>query len=94
MTAPPKALSLDALKDWLKAEAAKQFEWGPDEDDVIRCRRCGDCAVPQILMISFHFGDSCAGAGEVDKIDVPLCPNCEPDAPSHIYTCAHSPPSL
>jgi len=62
-------------------------------DDGYHCPECDSVIMQTTLYVSVHdrrFGGQCAGGGQVNQVNYPYCPQCEPNiAEDTLRACIH-----
>lgn len=89
MDTPPPKMSPDAFSTWLGKERTRRYA---KLSGRMVCRKCGVPVVLVACYLSIHYDgwSVCAGGGQVEKLDLEFCPNCE-DVPASVSSCVHRP---
>lgn len=83
-------LSADEANEWFEKRNEALYRKEPDG---LACKKCNATIMQTTLFISMHdyasvFG-GCTGSGQVQKVNLAYCPNCEGE-PKMASACVHA----
>lgn len=87
----PKIVALNSTRDLVRLVGEHAAEHYTRVNSGYKCNACGEGIRSVTTYITLHLQvfSTCAGPGQVVKVDLPYCPKCEPTPDT--FGCVHLP---